>query len=60
MKERRKEERFKELNEITISVISEEKNISKKNSYITIAKISLYPVLKFSLIFFYLSISSFR
>jgi len=30
MKERRKEERFKELNEITISVISEEKNISKK------------------------------
>jgi len=38
MKERRQEERFKELNEITISVISEEKNISKKNPYITIAK----------------------
>ena len=38
MKERRKEERIKELNEITISVISEVKNISKKeflNDYST-------------------------
>ena len=30
MKERRKKERLKELNEITISIISEEKNIPKK------------------------------
>jgi len=38
MKERRQEERFKELNEITISVISEEKNISKKKSLYNYSK----------------------
>lgn len=38
MKERRKEERLKELNEITISVTSEKKDISKKDFLYNVSK----------------------
>jgi hypothetical protein len=58
MDERRRAPRLKGENEVMITVISEEKNIPKKNSYITIVKISLYPVLKSSPIFLCLSVPS--
>ena len=38
MKERRKEERLQELNEIVISVISEKKDISKKDFLYNVSK----------------------
>ena len=38
MKEKRKAERLKEYNEITVSVISEEKNLPKEKIFYTLSK----------------------